>query len=245
MNQIITSKIEQLLSREYHCSRETLREKGTVFSVNTNGVQPYIKIAAYRNCVIVCTSEELQEKVRELLRGKSRDEIFELPLVYGQTIHYVPGNIWESPFGERADCACEMFWKEEIPALKGLTGFENSLVFDERGDTAARAACIVKDGEEIIGVAGASETPVSHLWEVGVDVKEPYRGRGLATCLVSRLTKELQAREIVPFYSASVTNIGSQMVASRCAYIPAWVDTFGTTLDGSSAYRDIVRDLSL
>ena len=59
------------------------------------------------------------------------------------------------------------------------------------------------------------------------------------------LTKELLARDIIPFYSASVTNIGSQMVASRCGYIPLWVDTFGTILDGSSVYNEIMKSLSL
>ena len=58
------------------------------------------------------------------------------------------------------------------------------------------------------------------------------------------LTKELLARNIIPFYSASITNIGSQMVASRCDYIPFWVDTFGTILDGSSVYNDILRGVS-
>lgn len=52
----------------------------------------YIKILVYRNCVVVCTSEDLHYKVRELLQNKNRDKIFELPLVYGQTIHYVPND---------------------------------------------------------------------------------------------------------------------------------------------------------
>ena len=59
------------------------------------------------------------------------------------------------------------------------------------------------------------------------------------------LTRELLERNILPYYSASVTNLGSQMVASRCGYIPAWVDTFGTTLDGSSVYNEIVSDMRI
>ena len=82
------------------------------------------------------------------------------------------------------------------------------------------------------------------MWEIGIDVMEEYRNARLGTYLVKRLTKELLARNIIPFYSASVTNIGSQMVASRCGYIPFWVDTFGTILDGSSIYNDMTKDLS-
>lgn len=80
---MIQSRIEKLLSKEYHCSVEALHKKGTVYSVKPHTEQPYIKILAYRNCVVVCTSEDLQEKVQRLLQNRSRDEIFELPFVYG------------------------------------------------------------------------------------------------------------------------------------------------------------------
>ena len=74
---------------------------------------------------------------------------------------------------------------------------------------------------------------------------EEYRNARLGTYLVRGLTRELLAQNIIPFYSASITNIGSQMVAGRCGYIPFWVDTFGTILDGSSVYNDMIGDLSL
>ena len=73
---------------------------------------------------------------------------------------------------------------------------------------------------------------------------EEYRNARLGTYLVKGLTKELLTRNIIPFYSASITNIGSQMVANRCDYIPFWVDTFGTSLDGSSVYNDMMKGLS-
>ena len=78
-----------------------------------------------------------------------------------------------------------------------------------------------------------------------MDVLEGNRNAGLGTRLVRRLTRKLLERNILPYYSASVTNLGSQMVASRCGYIPAWVDTFGTTLDGSSVYHEIVSGMRL
>lgn len=89
-------------------------------------------------------------------------------------------------------------------------------------------------------MAGAAESSVNGVWEIGVDVMHKYRNARLGTFLVRELTKELLARNIIPFYSASVTNIGSQMVASRCGYIPFWIDTFGTIFDGASAYNDII-----
>lgn len=240
----IKGKIEELLSKEYYCSAAELNGKGTVFSVNSRAEKPYVKVLAYRKCIAVCTSEELQAKIRGLLQGKSRDEIFELPFVYGQTIHYVPDNARVGGLSALSGSPCEFLSGEEVLSLNGLTGFENSLAFDERGFTPAKAVCIARDNGRIIGVAGASASAADDVWEVGVDVVEEHRNAGLGTRLVSALTKELLSRDIVPFYSASVTNIGSQMVACRCGYVPLWVDTYGTVLDGSSVYDDIVKGLS-
>ena len=92
MKDMIKNKIEEWISKEYYCSIEVLYGKETIYSINTNTEQPYIKIMAYRNCIVICTSENLHIKVQELLRDKNRDEIFEFPFVYGQTIHYVPSD---------------------------------------------------------------------------------------------------------------------------------------------------------
>lgn len=75
MKAIIKSKIEELLSKEFYCSADELNGKSVVYSVNFNAKKPYIKILAYRNCVVICTSEDLYYKVRELVQSKNRDEI--------------------------------------------------------------------------------------------------------------------------------------------------------------------------
>lgn len=240
MQEIIRNKIEELLSKEFYCSSEELNGKAVVYSINFNVKQSYIKILAYKNCVVVCTSEDLHSKVRKLLQNKNRDEIFEIPLVYGQTIHYVPDDSATEDVLVSLSYECEYLFDRDILSLTGLTGFENSLAFDENGSTSTKAVCIAKDKNKIIGMAGAAESSVNGVWEIGVDVMDKYRNARLGTFLVRELTKELLARNIVPFYSASVTNIGSQMVASRCGYIPFWIDTFGTIFDGASAYNDII-----
>lgn len=245
MKAIIKNKIEELLSKEFYCSEKELNEKTTVYSINFNAEQPYIKILAYRNCVVVCTSENLHSKVRKLLENKNRDEIFELPLVYGQTIHYVPNVSCTEDILVSLNYKFEYLCDRDILSLADLTGFENSLAFDKNGFTSTKAVYIARDNNRIVGVAGAAESSVNGVWEIGVDVMEAYRNAKLGTYLVKNLTGKLLARNIVPFYSASITNIGSQMVASRCGYMPFWVDTFGTVLDGSSVYHNIVRSLSL
>ena len=244
MKVIIKSKIEELLSKEFYCSIDDLNGKSTVYTINFDTKQPYIKILAYRNCIVVCTSENLYYKIRKLLQGKNRDEIFELPLVYGQTIHYVPNDNYTEDILISLNYECDYLFGRDILSLIGLTGFENSLAFDKNGSTSTKAVYIAKDNNKIIGVAGAAESSTDGVWEIGIDIMEEYRNTRLGTYLVGGLTKELLAQNIIPFYSASVTNIGSQMVASRCGFVPFWVDTFGTILDGSSVYNDMIKDIS-
>ena len=245
MKEHIKDKIENLLSKEFYCSLDELNENTTIYSINFNAKQPYIKILAYRNCVVVCTSENLHPKVQELLQNKTKDEIFEFPFVYGQTIHYVPNDNYIEDTSICSNYEYESLFDSDLSKLIGLTGFDNSLAFDENGFTTTKAVYIARDNDKIIGVAGAAESPINGVWEMGVDVMETYRNAKLGTQLVRKLTGELLAQNIIPFYSASITNIGSQMVASRCGYIPYWVDTYGTILDGSSVYNDLVKSLSL
>lgn len=245
MRELVKRKIEEFLSTEYDCSPAGLNESGILYSVNIHAKRPYLKILAYGNCVVVCTSEDLHSGIRKLLQGKTRDEIFELPFVYGQTIHYVPDNNRTEDLSIPSNYEYACLFGRDLAALTGLRGFENSLAFDENGSTSTKAVFIARNHNKIVGVAGAAESPVNGVWEIGVDVMEEYRKAKLGTYLVHKLTQELLARNIVPFYSASVTNIGSQMVANRCGYVPCWVDTFGTTLDGSSVYNHLVKNLSL
>jgi len=160
----------------------------------------------------------LYSKVRKLLQNKNRDEIFELPLVYGETIHYVPNDDCTEDIFVSLDYEFKYLFDKDIVSLAGLTGFENSLAFDENGSTSTKAVYIAKDKNRIIGVAGAAESSVNGVWEIGIDVMEEYRNAKLGTYLVKKLTRELLERNIIPFYSASITNIGSQMVANRCGY---------------------------
>ena len=240
MESFIRLRAEALLAGDFCCDAEALRGREVVFTVRSDAARPYVKLLAYRNAVVVCTSPGLRERAAVMLLGRTRDEMFECPLVYGQTLHYVPDRL-ETDCAPDDEQAFELLFGKQLRALAGLTGFENSLAFDADGGTPTQAACFARAGGEIVGIAGAAETAVPGLWEVGVDVREDHRNAGLGTRLVRRLTRELLRRKIAPFYSASVTNLASQRVAGRCGYIPLWVDTYGTTLDGSYAYDDIVQ----
>lgn len=240
----INSIIKSYLAEQFSCELSGLESSNTIFTVNNSSESPYIKIMAFDKCIVVSASKSIQAEVKSALAGRNRDEIFEFPFVYGQTIHYVPDvkSIKEVTLSD--DYSYELLQGSEVNKLKGLSGFDNSLAFDCQGNITTKMAFIAKKGNEIIGVAGAN-AETDKLWEVGVDVKSEYRKGGLGSKIVSKLTKEIIKQGIVPFYSASVTNIGSQMVANRSGYIPCWVDTYSNILNGSSVYDSYVKNLRL
>lgn len=240
----IDSTIKEYLAEQFFCSLSVLEGDNTTFTISSLSKSPYIKIMAFNKCVIINTSEAIHSKVKLALRGKSRDEIFEFPFVYGQTIHYIPDvKKFESlPFPN--EYSYELLQGNDIDKLKDISGFDNSLSFDCNGNTSTNIVLLAKKGDEIIGLAGA-EMETEKLWEVGIDVKPEYRKSGLGTKLVSNLTADIIKQGAVPFYSASVTNLGSQMVANRSGYIPCWIDTYGNILDGSSSFNSFVKNLQL
>lgn len=240
----IDSTIKAYLAEQFFCSLSVLEEDNTTFTINGSSKLPYIKIMAFNKCVIINASEHIHSRVKSALSGKSRDEIFEFPFVYGQTIHYIPDvkKVQRLPLLD--GYSYELLQGNDINKLEGISEFDNSLSFDCNGNASTKLVFLAKKGDEIVGLAGAG-METEKLWEIGIDVKPEYRKSGLGTKLVSNLTVDIIEQGIVPFYSASVTNLGSQMVANRSGYIPYWIDTYGNILDGSSPYNNFVKNLEL
>ena len=236
--------IKKYLEEQFSCNLSELEQDSTIFTINTLSKSPYIKIIAFNKCIIINTSESIHSKVKSALSGKNRDEIFEFPFVYGQTIHFIPDVKKNKKLPLIDGYSYELLQGDEINKLRGISGFDNALVFDCNGNTKTKIVFLAKKGDEIAGLAGAI-IETEKLWEIGIDVKPKYRKSGLGTKLVSNLTIDIIKQGIVPFYSASVTNLASQMVANRSGYIPYWIDTYGNTLDGSSPYNTFVKNLEL
>lgn len=230
-----TTTVQKYLEDIFCCTQNDLESESIVFTINSWADEPDIKMLAYKKCVVVCSSPEKYQQVRELLQEKNRDEIFEFPLVYGQTIHYIPDSDSINVPELSDKYSYELLCGEEINKLADIKGFDNSLVFDEEGNTSAKIVFTAKKEDTVVGIAGAGAV-TDKMWEVGIDVKAGFRDGGLGTMLTKKLTLEILKRGILPFYSASVTNLGSQMVAARAGYIPCWVDTFGSVFDENYAY---------
>lgn len=124
---------------------------------------------------------------------------------------------------QTAKVEAKWFEQEELQQFYGNKQFSNALCDQfthERPDMLVVAAM---DGARIIGMAGCSaDTPL--LWQIGIDVNEEYRGKGIGSHLVFLLKEEIIARDKIPYYGSSLSNIHSWRIALSCGFVPAWID---------------------
>ena len=225
--QDIQDAIFKYIAEQMKCSVEELYSDETIFVKDETIAKHYVKILSVGDTNVVTVSASAYSDVVSCLHEKSRDELYESDFVFGQTLHYVPSITQITPLPYTNDFTFELLIGDEIQKLRGIQGFDNSLSFDENGNTTTCIVLYAKKDDEIIALAGASFVDDA-LREVGIDVKKEYRGKKLASLLVNNLTVAILEQNKIPFYSASVTNIASQAVAIRSGYMPLWTDTFGT-----------------
>lgn len=231
----IQNTVHKYLAYIMNCAITDFSRDATTFSISRHK-DPFVKIVICGNSIVVSASSRLHSKIVALLQNKNRDELFECPLVYGQTIHYVPDPTRINEPDLPLAYTYSLFQGEDIYKLSHIAGFDNSLVFDDKGKTNSTIAFLAFRDKAVVAIASACPA-YDNLWEIGIDVMPPYRNNGLATAMTQKLTYEIIRKGVVPFYSASITNIGSQMVATRAGYIPYWVDSWGNILDDYYPYN--------
>lgn len=79
--------------------------------------------------------------------------------------------------------------------------------------------------ENMAGMAGVSRDG-EYLWQIGINVRPEYAGKGLAVQLVNEMKKEVIRRGKVPFYGTGESHIISQTVGLKAGFAPAWTEIY-------------------
>ena len=172
--------------------------------------------------IVVSATPDILNIIKPQLTGKSRDEAFSMPFVYGRSIYYLPDLSQIKPIRPSDDFAYEVVEQNDIPSLYQVEGFRNAIQYDKEHPRPDVLATIAKKDGVIVGMAGASDD-CAMMWQVGMDVLPEYRNHGIGAYLVNWLTLEILDRKYVPYYGTSESNIPSQRVAHRAGYYPAWI----------------------
>ena len=181
--------------------------------------------------IVISASPSILEIVKPELSGKSRDEAFSMPFVYGHALYYLPDFESIIPIAPPDHFLYELIEQKEIPALYQYEGFHSAIQYNRDCPRPDVLVVIAKSGGHVVGMAGASDD-CANMWQVGMDVLPEYRNRGLAAYLVNRLTLEILSRGYIPYYGTSQSNIASQRVAHRAGYCPAWVCSYKGNFQG-------------
>ena len=248
------SKLEMLitvrkqLAVDMNCSEDDFLKEGTVFceAKSNDGRRmfdrqsPFLEVATMGKSTVISGDRDILPKVKPLFEGRSREDIFAAPFLFGHSLYYIPDSfrIKKSPCPD--GFSFNIKEGKDIHGLYETPGFANAIQYDinhPRPDVIVIYAMCKK---RIVAMAGASEDS-SVLWQIGVDVLPQYRNQGLATVLVRNLTTMIMERGIVPYYGVSSTNIASQCVAYRSGFIPAWMCSYKNTFDRMAPYESDIK----
>ena len=237
--ELMIKKIKMYLANKYNCNIIELEKSG--LNIIKNDAENKLKMLLFYDLVLVSASENLYNVAKERLTEKNVYEIFEFPLVYGQSIYFIPDLKRLEEQEELSKFEFKMF-DGNTNKIELSEGFENAITFDKNGKCISNITYCAYYNGKIIGVAGADKVN-NDIWEVGIEVLPEYRKDGLATVLTKNLTIKILEKGIVPIWCASSTNIGSQAVAYRSNYMPLWVESFGDVFDENYGYKDLIKVL--
>lgn len=237
--EIMINKIKKYLASKYACEISIFDTNG--LNIIKNNEKNKLKILLFYDLILVSSSKNIYDFTKENLTNKNIDEIFEFPLVYGQSIYYIP-DLSKLEKEEEPEKFKFKLFDGNTSEINLSKGFENAITFDEFGNCVSDVAYLAYFDNKIIGIAGADKVN-DEIWEVGIEVLPEYRRDGLGTILTKNLTIKILEKGIVPIWSASATNIASQAVASKSNYIPLWVESFGNIYDKNYSYKNIMEGI--
>jgi len=116
-----------------------------------------------------------------------------------------------------------IFRGTQLEELYNYPGFDMALKYDCTSDFKDVMAVAYYQNNQPIGVAACSNDSDT-MWQIGVDVKESFRNKGIATRLLSILTKLILSAGKLPYYCCAYSNIASLNLAKKCGYNTAWCE---------------------
>lgn len=194
-----------------------------------------LKILCFGNKAIISTIPKLMPWFEERLINASAEWLFEYPNLrvidkklqeIGHEIadvhhYYLPNpNIKDI---DKPKYDIRWYEQEEILKFKGDERFGEAFAFNKNHpDVLAVSAW---EGDEIIGMAGASADSKT-MWQIGIDVLQNHRGKGMGTTLVTLLKNEILKRGKIPFYGTVESHFHSQNIAINSGFFPAWAELY-------------------
>jgi len=234
--------LEKQLAIDYDCTVEEVRSAENVYRVLkvNEGARPIgsddtlLKIAVYREKLLVMASPVMLDWCKEtfaqshgtwLSEPENLIKIHNKLQEHGQKLvdahhHYIPSEgapVQETRFDTK------WYEQDEIEVFRGDNRFWEALLFDEK--TPDMLAVCAVDGDTILGMASVTRD-TDLMWQIGVNVTEEGKGKGVGAYVTALLKEEVLRRGIVPTYATVESHIKSQKVAFQAGFEPAFYEIF-------------------
>jgi GNAT superfamily N-acetyltransferase len=240
MNKNEMLRIVQLqLATDLNCMPDDLNGKmdSFIFTVTKNnpGRRPFLRgerhfeMLTMGGSVVVSATPDILPYIRKELDGKNSDEAFNMPFVHGQGICYIPDINNIKPIVAPENIEIVIVTQPDVPNLYVHKGFSYAIWYEPHIRPETLVAVAYCNGVAV-GMAGASND-CEMMWQIGIDVLPEFRNRGIAAALANRLSIEILKHGKVPYYATAPRNIGSQCVAHRAGFIPAWACAYKGRFD--------------
>lgn len=240
MGKDILIKVKDQLAKDYNCTIEDFNNQNTLITDKKiiEGSRKYtdedeiLKILIFNGKAIISADKCIKEWcIKNLSRfpgawmflysnlRKIDKKLNEFGYEIDNTHHYyLP---MDKEF-TRNNIKLKWYEKDEILKFKNDDRFDEAFAFNKNyPDVLAVAA--VDDKDNILGMAGASEDS-KIMWQIGINVLEDEKGKGIASFIVQALKNEILNRGKVPFYGTVESHIISQKVALKSGFYPAFAE---------------------
>jgi hypothetical protein len=234
--------IKNQLSIEYNCSVTDFSSSDNIITIPKNNEQRrhyingtfFFQMATFGDNVVITAHESIHGWLKEFIKDKKGYWLFEHNnlMEIENKINEYNKKLWHTHHmflsykeikPKDINLKIKWFENEEIHQFYDTKMFPNALCTNydpKRPDVLAVAAY---DKGRIIGMAGCSaDTPL--LWQIGIDVNENYRGKGIGTYLVTLIKNEIEKRDKIPFYGTSLSNLYSWIIALNSGFTPVWIE---------------------
>ncbi|EEH98460.1 MULTISPECIES: GNAT family N-acetyltransferase [Clostridium] len=240
MGKDILIKVKDQLAKDYNCTIEDFNNQNTLItdkkiiegSRKYNDEDEILKIIIFNGKAIISADKCIKEWcIKNLSRfsgawmflysnlRKIDKKLNEFGYEIDNTHHYyLP---MDKEF-TRNNIKLKWYEKDEILKFKDDDRFDEAFSFNKNyPDILAVAA--VDEEDNILGMAGASEDS-KIMWQIGINVLEDEKGKGIASFIVQSLKNEILNRGKVPFYGTVESHIISQKVALKSGFYPAFAE---------------------
>ena len=190
----------------------------------------FLKMAVFTGKVVATGKEEGIEANKEIIGKSKGDWIFDggtlsriimMLSSYNRRLEMIHPFFVKShkSFEDKVDLSYRIIEKDEIEKYRCDDDFSEAFAFDENAPDEIGVA-IIENGE-IVSISGASSDSVL-MWQIGVNTKPKYRGKGYGKMAVDILSDIVIDRGHLPFYGTSFSHIASMNVALSSSFRPMW-----------------------